>query len=194
MDHEVSEAINNIIRNRRSVYPHQYEPGKKIEDEIILQVLENANLAPNHKHTEPWRFTVFADEGRQKFADMQVKLYKEHNENPSDIKIKKLTDYSMMSSHIIVIGMKRTDKLPEIEEILAVGCAIENMFLTTTAYGLGAYFSTGGMTYMEEAKLWFNLDPQDKLIGIFYIGHKKDIPQTPNHRGTVAEKTLWVRR
>lgn len=193
MTSPVITDINHIIKNRKSIYPHQYEPGKKVDEEIILRVLENANFAPNHKKTEPWRFTVFADEGRKTFADMQVKLYKKHNENPSEVKIKKFTDYPMMASHIIAIGMKRSDKLPEVEEILAVGCAIENMFLTTTAYGLGAYLSTGGITYMDEAKTFFRLGPQDKLIGFFYIGHKKDISQTLNVRGDIASKTTWIR-
>ena len=66
----------------------------------------------------------------------------------------------MLSSHIIAVGVKRDPKksVPEIEEIGAVFCAIQNMYLTATAYGVGAYLSTGGITYFEEAKTFFGLE------------------------------------
>ena len=40
-----TEQINAVIKNRRSIYPYQYEKGKVIPDEIIWQILENANRA-----------------------------------------------------------------------------------------------------------------------------------------------------
>ena len=48
----------NIIKNRRSVFPQQYNT-KPITRDTILQVLEAANWAPTHKKTEPWRFKIF---------------------------------------------------------------------------------------------------------------------------------------
>ena len=58
-----TDQINAVIKNRRSIYPYQYEKGKVIPDNIIWQILENANRAPTHKQTEPWRFTVFLVKG-----------------------------------------------------------------------------------------------------------------------------------
>lgn len=192
MQQDLSGFINKVIHARRSIYPYQYDAGAKVDDAIIRQVLENANRAPTHKKTEPWRFTVFTGDGLQKFADMQVKLVKQHDPNPGEIKLKKLAEYPLMASHVIAIGMKRNPRVPEVEEILAVGCAIENMFLTATAFGLGSYLSTGGITYLEEAKAYFNLDADDKLIGFFYIGVKKELPAVSSVRGDVNEKTVWV--
>lgn len=50
--------------------------------------------------------------------------------------------------------MKRTTNknIPEVEDIEAVACAVQNMYLSVTAYGLGGYWTTGGVTYKEEAK------------------------------------------
>ena len=60
-----------IYRNRIiSVYT-----GGKINDSIILQLLENANWAPTHKLTEPWRFKVFTDKGLKQFAEYQANEY-----------------------------------------------------------------------------------------------------------------------
>lgn len=184
--------LNSIINSRRSIYPYQYEAGSRVDDSIIWQILRNANTAPNHKKTMPWVFTVFAGEGRKKFAQLQTVLYQKYNGTHNEVKIKKLSEYPMMASHVIAIGMKRhEDKLPEVEEIIAMGCAIENMFLTATAYGLGCYLSTGGITYLEEAKAHFQLEENDKLIGFFFIGKIKDGPKEM-HRSPVEEKTNWV--
>ncbi|NCI46694.1 nitroreductase family protein [Sediminibacterium soli] len=192
-----AEQLNSIILHRRSIYPYQYEKGKVVPDEIIWQILENANRAPNHKQTEPWRFTVFSGDGLQYFSALQATIYKQHAGNDFDeSRYKKLFDYPLMSSHVIVIGMKRneTNKLPEIEEIEATACAVQNMFLSVTAYGLGCYWSTAGITYFEEAKAHFQLTKMDRLLGFFYIGHIMKPPVAISKRRPVQEKVTWIRR
>ncbi|HEY2722896.1 MAG TPA: nitroreductase [Chitinophagaceae bacterium] len=189
--------INSIIRRRRSIYPKQYIAGKVIPDEIIWQILENANRAPTHKQTEPWRFTVFTGEGLKYFGELQQKLYKKYAGNDFNKgRYEKLSAYPSLSSHVIAISMKRNEKniLPEVEEIAAVACAIENMFLTVTAYGLGCYLSTAGITYMEEAKPFFNLMPTDKLVGFFYIGYIAEPYPVESKRQPVQEKVHWVNK
>ena len=47
-NYDVKE-FNSIVQNRRSVYPNQFQKDKQIPDEIILEILENANRAPTHK-------------------------------------------------------------------------------------------------------------------------------------------------
>lgn len=189
------EALNTIIKKRRSIYPYQYEKGKAIPDEIIWQILENANRAPNHKQTEPWRFTVFSGEGLKYFGELQAGIYQQNaGENFEQDRYKKLINYPLMASHVIAIGMKRNEnnKLPEIEEIEAVACGVQNMFLTVTAYELGAYWTTAGITYFEEAKPHFDLDKNDKLLGFFYIGYVVKQPLVASKRGPIREKTKWV--
>jgi len=186
--------LNSIIKTRRTILPPLYEKGKKVTDEIIWQVLENANYAPNHKRTEPWRFTVFTGEGLQTFADLQSDIYSKYaGEKFNENKLKKMKDFPLMASHIIAIGMKRHDGVVrEIEEIEAVACAVQNMFLTTTAYGLASYWSTGGITYFEEAKFHFGLGPDDKLLGFFYIGHLAKPFGEGYKRMPVQDKVTWI--
>ncbi|MEO6133590.1 MAG: nitroreductase, partial [Ginsengibacter sp.] len=127
--------FNAIIKNRRTILPPLYVKGERIPDEVVWQILENANYAPNHKHTEPWRFTVFTQEGLKHFAELQSSLYQKYaGDKFKEVKYKKLKDFPLMSSHVIAIGMKRNEenKVREIEEIEATACAVENMFLTAT--------------------------------------------------------------
>src|SRR2546423_58411 len=189
-----TESFNQLIRNRRSTFPKQFIPGKRIPDEIIQQVLENASWAPTHGQTEPWFFVVFTGEGIKKLANFQSELYKQEATDFKQDKYTKLKEQPLLASHIIAICMKRTEnsKIPELEEIEAVACAVENIYLSVNAYDLGGYWTTGGATYSENAKPFFGLKPADKLLGFFYLGYVA-IPSPPARRKSIAEKSTWIR-
>jgi nitroreductase len=190
-----ANEINALIAQRRSVLPQHYT-GQRVNDSIIKQMLENANWAPSHKLTTPWRFIVFTGEGLKKLGQAQAEVYKKVTMADGSFKeerYKNLLTKPMQSSHIIVVAMKRDEKksVPEIEEVGAVFCAIQNMHLTATAYHVGAYLSTGGITYFEEAKEIFGLTNDDKLIGFFNVGMLEE--QLPSvKRKPVDDKVQWI--
>jgi nitroreductase len=65
------------------------------------------------------------------------------------------------------------------------------MHLTATAYGVGAYWGSGGVTYREEAKEPFGLGEDDRLLGFFYVGVPAgEMPD--GARGDIADKVTWV--
>jgi nitroreductase len=188
--------VNQLIKSRRSIFPRDYS-GEKVDESIIHQMLENANWAPTHKLTEPWRFVVFSGEGLKKLADFQGKCYKDAtslNGTFKEDRYQSLLTKPMESSHIIAVGMKRDAKnsVPEWEELGAVFCAIQNMYLTATAYGIGCYLSTGGITSFEEAKDFFGLDKEDKLVGFLHVGMPKG-PLIEGRRKSIEEKVKWVK-
>ena len=189
------DFFNTLVAARRSVFPKQFDPTRKIPDEIIEQVLINATWAPNHGQTEPWFFKIFTGKGLERFAELQSSLYAAHagSEFKKD-KFEKLLTLPMVASHIISIGMKRTltKQIPEIEDVEAVSCAVQNIYLSVAAYGLGGYWTTGGITYFEQAKEHFGLGEQDRLLGFFYIGHIA-VPAPSAKRAPLQEKTEWVR-
>jgi nitroreductase len=188
--------VNELMRKRRSVFQNQYS-SEKVDDSIVQQILENANWAPTHKLTEPWRFFVYSGEGLKQLAQQQAAVYKKVTERDGTYKEDRYQNHltkPMLSSHIIVVAMKRDEKksVPEVEEIGAVFCAIENMYLTATAYGVGAYLSTGGVTYFEEAKEIFGLGKEDRILGFFHIGiAKSEIPD--GRRKPLDSKVTWTR-
>ncbi len=189
-----AEYFNHLARSRRSVFPDQFQEGKKVDDNIIKEILINATWAPNHGQAEPWQFTVFTGEGLKKLAGFQSELYKqEAGDNFKEATYIKLQERPLKASHIISIGMKRTTvkNIPEVEDIAAVACAVQNMYLSLTAYGLGGYWTTGGVTYNEKAKPFFGLAENDRLMGFFYIGHIA-VPSPPAKRSPLEQKVIWI--
>ena len=188
--------VNDLIRNRRSVFPAQYS-SEPVADEIIREMLENANWAPTHRFTEPWRFVVFKGEGLKKLAEFQSELYKElaqKNGNFNEATYDKLAAKPQMASHVIAIGMARDPKesVPEVEEVAATAMAVQNMYLTAAANGIGCYWGSGGVTYKEEAKAFFGLGPNDKLLGFMYVGNLKTDKKPAGRRNPIEEKVTWV--
>lgn len=192
---DAAHYFNDLVRNRRSVFPDQFLPGAKIGDAIIHEILVNATRAPNHGQEEPWRFTVFTGEGLKILAAFQSELYRtEAGENFKEATYKKLQANPLKASHVIAIGMKRSvsKNIPETEDIAAVACAVENIYLSVAAYGLGGYWTTGGVTYKAGAKSFFGLGDDDRLLGFFYIG-QVNIPSAPGKRRPLEERVTWVR-
>ena len=188
-------SFNQIIASRRSVFPKDYK-AEKIDDQIIWQILENANWAPTHKMTAPWRFKVYSGKGLELLGKKQAEIYKKvslEEGNFIQAKFDHLTKTPLRASHVIMVIMKRSKgvKIREVEEIAAVACAVQNMYLTTTVYGLGAYWNTGGITYMEHAKQAFNLSEKDRLMGFFYLGEKKSI-YLKGKRNPIEESVEWI--
>ncbi len=189
------ETLNDLIARRRSVYPKQYN-GTPVADAIVEQMLENANWAPNHGLTEPWRFVVFTGSSLERLAGFFQQVYKENTpaENFDEAKHQKQGESIVKSSHVVAIIMKRqeTGKIPEVEEVCAVACAVQNAWLTAAAYGVGCYWSTGGPTFKPQGKAFFGLGEQDKLLGFLYIGNY-DGPLPDGRRKPIGEKVHWKR-
>jgi nitroreductase len=188
------QVFNELVRSRRSVFPDQFTAGKTIDDAIIKEIITNAMWAPNHGKSEPWHFTVFTGEGLKRLADFQAELYKQQARDAfKEMSYAKLQNNPLKASHVIALGMKRTPNknIPEIEDIEAVSCAVQNIYLSVTAYGFGGYWTTGGITYYEQAKPFFGLGEEDKLLGFFYIGHIS-VPSPAAKREALSAKLSWV--
>jgi nitroreductase len=173
MKYNLSE-ITELIKDRRTIYPEQYSD-RKIHKEQIENILNNALWAPTHGNTQPWRFTVFTEESKQELADVLGKIYLEETpkEHQNDVKLAKLITRPLKSSVAIALVMNRdkSGKIAEIEEIEAIACAVQNMHLTCTAYGIGGFWATPKIISSEQFKAFLRIEAEDKCLGIFYMGY-----------------------
>jgi nitroreductase len=194
MRYNLSE-INELIRNRRTIFPEQFSE-RKVHREQIEVILNNAQWAPTHGNTQPWRFNVFMEDGlstlSQFLGSTYLKLTPENQQN--DVKLGKLIRRPLLASAVIAVSMKRQDeeKIMEIEEIEAVACAIQNMHLTCTAYGIGGFWSTPKLIYSSEMNEFLNLGEKDKCLGLFYVGYPAIEWPTITHRKPIEYNTKWI--
>ena len=185
-------SISEIIKARRATPPGLLMK-TEIAKETIEELLVNASWAPNHKKTEPWRFKVYTGELKQKLADTcRTILVKKQAEGypVADEKIAKFTATLQKVPVAIAIVLHRdpAQRLPEWEEIAAVSMAVQNMWLTATEKGLGAFWATP--TFMDLFGEALELQAGQKALGFFYVGEiLMDYP-SPG-RGDLMQKVEW---
>lgn len=182
--------LSEIIKKRRSVMPVQYNQNP-ISKEILQQLLDAANYAPTHKKTEPWRFKVLQGQSQSDLGLFLAEKFKETAVVFSEFKYKKLQENPKKAGAIIAICMQRDPKerLPEWEEVASVAMAVQNMWLTATNLGLGAYWSSPSLiAHMHE---FFDLNDGEKCLGFFYLGYY-DLASPDRVPGDLKEKVTWL--
>jgi len=190
------EEVEKLIAHRRTIKPEEFRSAI-VGEEAVNRILNSANWAPTHGYTEPWRFVVFYKEGLKKLSDFHTNLYKSATptEKFKQVKFDKITSRLNKTTVAIALIMKRgnNEKIPEIEELLATGCAVQNMQLMATAMGLGTYWGSGGMTYHPKMIEYLGYTPNDKMLGFLYLGHPKNDWPKGRRVTTISEKVKWIK-
>lgn len=186
--------LNEIIRNRRSVYPVQYID-KVVTDEFIQTMLENANYAPTHRLTQPWRFKVVRSQAKDRLGIFLAEVYANitPKETFSLAKQEKIKEKCKSASAIIVICMQRDQKsrVPEWEEIAATAMAVQNMWLTCAAHNVGSYWSSPEL--INHVGDFFDFKEGERCLGFFYLGHYDTQETISARRDPIASKVTWIK-
>lgn len=178
------EMITDIIRNRRSIFADYYID-KPVPKPVIEEVLTNAIWAPNYKMTQPWWFIVLQGAQLIKFGSYLADYYSAQYE--------RLLHYPARAGCVIVIIMTRSMKvvIEEWEELAAVACAVQNMALTCTAYDIGGYWDSCAACIEYAAR--FELAPNERCLGFFYMGYYDMAEYTSSKRRTgIEKKVTWL--
>lgn len=161
------------IASRTSVYPKMFDSNELSAEEVKM-ALGVARWAPTHKLTQPWNFKVFMRESKIKLAEDLGEILLDTNGTDEAVvtKCNKIRFNAECSGAIIAIIMKRDPELriPEIEEICAVSCAVQNIALHARSMGLGGYWSTGACTNYDQTRMLLNLSKPDIHLGWFFLG------------------------
>ncbi|MFV0591384.1 MAG: nitroreductase [Draconibacterium sp.] len=187
-----NKSISEIIKARRATPPGMLMK-KELSKELIEELLVNASWAPNHKKTEPWRFKVYTGEAKQKLADDCKNILNVKHAEGYPVAEEKITKFvgnllKVPVAIVIILQIDSSKRLPEWEEVAAVSMAVQNMWLTATEKGLGAFWATPGFMNLFDEVL--ELQPGQKTLGFFYVGEiMMDYP-SPG-RGDVGDLTEW---
>lgn len=173
MKYSVSE-LGGVISDRRSIQPKDLS-ARAVHRDILEQLVRNAVWAPNHGMTQPWRFIVFTGEGRERLSAFLGAEYTRITP-PEKFMPRKHENHvqrPLQAPAVIALGVARDPnrKISALEEQFAMACAVQNMHLTCTAYGLGGFWSTGAASTGAGMRTFLGLGDEDSCLGLFYIGY-----------------------
>jgi nitroreductase len=163
---ELFDAINSRVSAGKLA-----EPGPTPEQ--LDRLIETVSRAPDHGRMKPWRVTIVNGAKREGFATAVAEARRARLPNMTDDQIVSERDKIRRSPSIVVIGCavkKDNPKVPEIEQVVAVAAAVENMFLAAHAMGFGVMWKTGPAAYDDRVKAAVGLTPDDHIVAILHLG------------------------
>lgn len=189
-----TEQLTEIIQNRQSVFPGFYS-GEIIPEETIQWILKNAIQAPSHRKIYPWRFRVVAGDKRNELASYFQTTYKANTpeEKYSEKKYGDFAKKVMATSHILVISMVEDPEkpLPQWENVAAVACAVQNIYLSVTASGNAGYWSSPG-SMIRNIDQFVEMGENETCLGFFYIGVPKGELLPVNAKSELEDFVQWM--
>ena len=168
------------IQTRNSV-PLLTDPAPTSEE--MSEVYKGALRAPDHARLRPWKFIEVRGDSRDKLAKIFIDTATALNSDLSQNEISKLEKAPHRAPMIIILAanIKEHPKVPEIEQIISLGAAAQNILLGIHEIGYSAVWRTGNMAFNPEITKFLGLEENFKIIGYLYVGtstgKEKPIPE-----------------
>lgn len=165
-------SLASLIRSRRTVGSFLPEP---IDDAIVMQAIELATWAPNHRKTEPWRFTRLGPISQAAIIALNSELITA--KSGAAAAEAKRAQWSSIPGWIAVTCCKSTDPLQREEDYAACCCAIQNLMLALWSHGVASKWSTGEVTRQARYADFVQFDPaEEQSVGLIWYGKPAVLP------------------
>lgn len=168
-----ASSIAEVIRSRRTIHLFRPEIPQK---EIVLRAIDLARWAPNHKLTEPWRFTLLGRDTAEAVARLNARLVAaERGERAGQAKLER---WLAVPGWLVVTCVRSENPVREREDFAACCCAVQNLQLYLWSEGVGVKWTTGDVTRQPEFYELLDIDPeQEQLVGMLWYGYPAEVPE-----------------
>jgi nitroreductase len=189
------DAIDAIdaIQRRTSVRRFRPDP---VPRETLARLLECAVRAPNHKLTEPWRFTVVTGPARGRLAGLRARHRLERYSDPESDearaaaeKVRRETEET--PAFVVVMCAQHPDDRIREEDYAAAMMATENLMIAAESLGLGTYLKTGGIMQAPDLAAMVGLEPGFRVVAVVSVGYPVEA-EAPRRRRPAEGFTRWV--
>jgi nitroreductase len=164
--------VETAIRTRRTHKAFAPEP---LPRELLDQLLELANWAPNHNLTVPWRFRVV--------GPASLRRLKQAAGPEGAAKLDRAPTLVVVSS--VLSG----DPVQDEEDLHATAVACYIVLLAAHDRGLAGYWRTPGLLRNEEGRAAAGLPAAERAVGLLHLGHprqERPVPARPGAADTVV--------
>ncbi|WP_433750708.1 nitroreductase family protein [Falsibacillus pallidus] len=154
--------IADLITSRRNIKKFKPEP---LDKNKVLEWLEAASWAPNHKMTEPWEILFVGPETR---AEINHKI-----------------DFGGAPIVMVVLSKKGKTEVEREENMAATACFIQNFMLAAWSEGVGTFWSSAAASKRNRDIL--NISDEYDVVGVISAGYPEEIPD-PKPRTPISQK------
>jgi nitroreductase len=170
-----------LLRGRRSIDLYTPDP---VPASVVLEAIDVARWAPNHRLTQPWRFYLIGPATRSSVIDLAVAIdVAKKGERAGPVRRARL---DAVPGFLVLTTRRSDDPLVDREDYAACCCAAQNLMLTLWERGIGTKWTTGGITRDARFHELLGIEAaQEAVVGFIWYGVPKVVPT--QERRPVAE-------
>lgn len=159
----------DVLHNRVSI-PLLEAPAPS--GDVLANIQRAALRAADHRLLRPWRFLIIEGEGLDELGQLFVAAKTpEGGELGSDEQAHWAAKPLRAPMIIVAIANCQANiKVPEVEQVLSTGSAVQNMLNAAFAQGVGAMWRTGSFAYNPVVMKGLGLEGHEKIVGFLYLG------------------------
>jgi nitroreductase len=177
--------LGELIRHRRTSL--LVDRTRQVEPELIAELCELGQWAPNHKRTWPWRFALFVEEGRGQLGDVIADAMALHGDEPA--KVAKARTKYLRAPALLVVGAEAGESpLRTAENRDAVAAGVQNILLGATALGLASFWASCPKGTGDAVAMLSGFPVSTTVVAMIYLGWPSatvEAPERPAVRLTV---------
>jgi nitroreductase len=162
--------------------------------EVLAEILAAGASAPDHGRLRPWRFVVIRGEARKRLGEVFAEALVRRQPDASPEALEQERSRPLRAPVVIAVVAKldpQHPKIPEIEQILSTGAAVENILLAAHARGFGGKWLTGANAYDDHVKAALGLAANDRLAGFVHLGTIEGKPPQVPHADARELTVEW---
>ncbi|MGG3235230.1 nitroreductase [Priestia flexa] len=184
----MSASIRDVIRERRTIRTFNNDP---IEKEAIIQLLDDASWAPNHKLRQPWRLVMFYGKGNESLSEQMKNLSKQVSDEGAAKKIGKMAEkFSQSQANIIITVPKDENEMKQEEDFSAVSAFIQNFLLLAWEQEIGVLWKTGKLIHQPGFRKIAGIKEDEAIVGVLMLGKFDDVPASKPREAIIEKLTL----
>ena len=183
--------LSDAITARRSIRKFADSAPSR---EQLVHMFDDANQAPNHRLTQPWRFYVLGPDARAAYglALGNRKAKKATDEAHAESIRQSTSNEHRAQPCMVIVSMMQNENLEIREEdYAATMMAVQNMCLSAVAHGLGTHIRTGAIMGDPAARVAVGVADDERIVAVLSVGVPLETPE-PKTRRAATELTHWV--
>jgi nitroreductase len=181
------EALDLLLQ-RHSPWPLT-DPAPSAQD--LDLVFQAALRAPDHGQLQPWRFLTIRGDARIALGEVFARAARQRDPEEDGERFRN----KAMAAPLLIALCARVlapHKIPESEQVLAVGAAAMNMLNALHLLGYGGFWATGLNSYDPRVQRALGLGEADRLLGFLYVGTAKEATRAPERRAPESFVREWT--
>jgi nitroreductase len=173
--------LSALLRGRRSIDLFRPEP---VGTRVLLEAIEVARWAPNHRLTEPWRFYLIGPVTAAAIIELAAEV--DAAKKGAAAGAARRARLQAIPGFFVLTSRRSEDPLLDREDYAACCCAAQNLMLYLWQRGIGVKWTTGGVTRQPRFYELLKIEAdRESVVGFFWYGLAKVVPT--QERRPVAE-------